>query len=447
MEETQSGAFAHWKRNATFFLGGQMVSMIGSSLVGFVISWHVAKVTNSGVQVSIVYACMFIPQLLISFFAGVWADRHSRKMLIMTADAFIAIVTLVVAILYHSGREYMWLLYVATVARSFGAGIQSPAVSAAIPQIVPTDQLMRINSLNGTLMSIVNLATPAIAAYVLSLGELSYILMIDVVTALIGIGILACIPIPRIARADLLVAANSNETANDARPSAFDDLKRGLRYALDHPFVKKLLMLFVVFSILIVPAALLNVLMVRRVFGSSDYFLMWNEISFAIGMIAGGLLLSLWGGFKNRLRTLFFGCIAFGLLTVAIGYADVFWIYLIIIGLTGATVPLFNSPVMVLLQEKVEPQMQGRIFSLIGMVSSATMPIGMLFFGPLADAIRIQTLMIVTGAALTIFSAAELLDRKFMAEGVAPIASEEAANEETPADFVPQSSGCQEDTP
>lgn len=391
-----------------------MISMVGSSLVGYVITWHVAIVTNSGMQVAIMISCMFVPQLLISFFAGVWADRYSRKMLIILADAFIATVTLVVAIFYHMGHEQLSLLYVAAAARSLGSGIQSPAVSAAIPQIAPTDQLMRVNSLNSTVMSLVTLATPAMAAFVLTLGKLSYVMMIDVVTAVIGIAVLSFMPLPPL-------ATDKTESAR----SALHDLAQGFRYALGHRFIKKLLLLFIVFSILIVPAAMLNTLFVRRVFGEDNFYLMWNEISFSLGMIVGGFLISVWGGFRNRLTTLLVGCIFFGAMTFAIGYSNVFWVYLILIGLMGLSAPLFNSPVMVLLQEKVEPSMQGRVFSLIGMVSAGVMPLGSFVFGPMADIIDIRTMVIASGALIALLSFASLFDRGFMAEGL-PLTNDES---------------------
>ena len=130
-----------WKAQTILFMSSQAISLFGSALVQFAIIWYIARTTNSGIMVTISTICSFLPQLVISLFAGVWADRYNRKILIILSDALTATSTLVLAIVFLLGYNSMWLLFLVAAIRSFGAGIQTPAVSAMIPQIVPEEHI------------------------------------------------------------------------------------------------------------------------------------------------------------------------------------------------------------------------------------------------------------------------------------------------------------------
>jgi DHA3 family macrolide efflux protein-like MFS transporter len=94
----------------------------------------------------------------------------------------------------------------------------------------------------------------------------------------------------------------------------------------------------------------------------------------------------------------------YGIGVLGLGLAGNFWIYLGIMAVIGITMPLFNTPIAVLLQTTVEPAYMGRVFSVIGMVSTGMMPLGMLIFGPLADTVAIDVLLIGTGIALALLA-------------------------------------------
>lgn len=402
-----SNKFSNWKLQTAIFLTSQTISLFGSSLVQFAIIWYIAKTTNSGIMVTISTVCAFLPQLFISLFAGVWADRYNRKALIILSDSMIAASTLVLAVIFFMGYDSLWLIFVVSAIRSFGTGIQTPAVSALIPQIVPEEKLMRVNGINGTIMSMIFLVSPAVSGAILTYSAFESILFIDVITAAIAIVILFA----------LRVAAHK-KAAEKQDTDYLYDLKEGLKYSFGNSFIKSLLTFYTVFMFLIVPAAFLNVLMVTRVFGDEYWKLTANEMAFFAGSTVGGIIVASWGGFKNRIVTIAVGCIAFGVFTVSIGLIKVFYVYLGIMVLTGLTMPLFNSPSMVLLQEKVQPDMQGRVFSLIQIVSSGIMPLGMMIFGPLADIIKIETLMIITGIFLVILGISIFFNKQFLKEGV-----------------------------
>ena len=385
-----------WRKNTAFFLAGQAISLLGSSTVQFAISWHVARETESTLLFALITICGFLPQVLISIFAGVWADRLNRKYLIAGADAGIALVTLVLAFLTMGGGDDFWALMVVSVIRSVGAGIQTPAVSAAITQLVPQEQLMRVGGINSSLQSVIFLVSPALAGLVLGGGSFYHVLFIDVFTAVIGILILLFL-----VRLDRLEALDRPE-----RAGYFSDLREGLSYAMGSSFLKWMLAASMVFGLLISPVAMFNVPMVTQVFGDDYWYLTANELAFSIGALLGAAGLSAWGGFQNRLKTLALGTLAVGATGVAIGITKNFWFYLAAIGLAGVFVPLCNTPVTVMLQEKVEPEKQGRIFSLLQMVSLLVQQLAALFFGYLAESIPLQTLTLWTSVGLVLFSLA-----------------------------------------
>ncbi|GAA0727803.1 MFS transporter [Clostridium malenominatum] len=373
----------------------------------FAIIWYIARATDSGMMVTISTICSFLPQLFISLFAGVWADRYNRKLLIVLSDGLIATATLILAIILLSGYNNMWILFLVSGIRSFGSGIQTPAVNALIPQIVPEEKLMRVNGINGTIQSLILLVSPAVSGTILTYGKLESILFLDVITAIIAISILLTLRV-----------AVHKKAAEKQDTDYFYDLKEGIKYSLNNSFIKNLIIFYAIFTILIVPAAFLNVLMVTRTFGNEYWRLTANEMSFFAGSMVGGIIMATWGGFKNRVITIAVGCCAFGALTVAVGIAKVFYVYIAIMVLTGMTIPLFNSPSMVLLQEKVETDMQGRVFSFVQIVSSGLMPLGMIVFGPLADIIKIERLMIITGLLLIVLGISIFYNKSFIKEGI-----------------------------
>ena len=407
-----------WQRKITMFFTGQSVSLLGSTLVQYAIVWYITNTSNSGLWVTLSAISGFAPQIFITLFAGVWADRYNRKHLIMLADGGIAVFTLLLSIIMFFGYREMWMLIVILAIRSVGSGLQSPAVTAMIPQLVPNEHFMRVNGINGTIQSLVSIAAPAIGGTVLSFGRLEYVLFIDVATAVIGIALLWRINIPPHIRA-----------ANGQKPDYFTDLKQGIRFALNNYFVRRLLALYVLFTVFLVTPAFLNGLMVRREFvpDSTDLeygyrLLTITESAFLIGAGTGGLLISAWGGFKNRLHTLGAGTILFGLAAVLGGVSPQFWMFVACMAVAGFAVPSINTPVTALLQQKVGNDMYGRVYSLFTLTFSAVMPFGMAIFGPLADYISIRWLMVGSGVMMVVLTLIVFRMRKFVAEGIVPTA-------------------------
>jgi DHA3 family macrolide efflux protein-like MFS transporter len=152
------------------------------------------------------------------------------------------------------------------------------------------------------------------------------------------------------------------------------------------------------------PVSFLTPLQVTRSFGPDVWRLTAIEVSFSIGMMLGGIVIAAWGGFKNRTHTMALASLLFGFCTFALGVIPNFWVYLAFMALIGITMPMFQTPSTVLLQEKVEGNYLGRVFGVVGMISTSMMPLGMLIFGPLADLIPVEWMLIGTGVVLFFLS-------------------------------------------
>ncbi len=397
----------NWQRNIILFLGSQNISLFGSSLVQYAIFWYVTLNTLSGVMMTVYIVCGFLPAFILSPFGGVWADRYDRKNLIILSDLLIALATLLLAILFLLGYDAMWLLFVMSAIRALGTGIQTPAVGAILPQLVPEDKLTKVNGTNSSFQSFIFLLSPIISAALLTITSIEIIFFIDVITAALAIFILIkYLPIPIHAKA-LTVQTSSY----------FSDLKLGFTYINDHPFLKRIFLFCAIFFVLVAPPAFLTPLQVARSFGEEVWRLTAIEIFYSSGMMLGGLIIAVWGGFNNRIYTMAASTWLSGLFTIGLGVIPVFWIYLICMGLIGILMPFFHTPFTVLLQEKVEGDYLGRVFGVFTMISTSMMPLGMLVFGPISDLIKIEWLLIGTGFLVFVLSFSLVLSKVLVAAG------------------------------
>jgi DHA3 family macrolide efflux protein-like MFS transporter len=387
-----------WKARVTVFLVGQTITTFGSFLVQYAIMWHLTLTTKSGLVLALAAVFGFLPQAIVSIFAGVWADRINRKVMIIVSDSVIALATLVLAVFMLSGVEDLWLIFLIMAVRSIGAGVQMPAISALVPQIVPTDKLLTVNGINSSISSSLQLFAPVAAAAVYSTMSLSAILFIDVVTAVIGLSLLATVAVPTLAR-----------VANEDKPSYFADLKEGMEYIFSHQLVRWVMVIFAIIFLLIVAPSNLSPLMIARTFGGEVWMLTILELSFGAGMLIGGALIAVFAKKIDRIGMIIGSSILFGVLATAMGFTTNLILFFALFFVVGIAVPAFSTSAMTLLQETVEPERQGRVFGFLGIVMAVAMPIGMSILGPLADVVSVEILLIVTGIATVVIAVVAVL--------------------------------------
>ena len=379
-----------WKRNVALFLTGQTVSLFGSMIVQYAVMWYVTFQTGSGFAVALYAIAAFAPQGVVSLFGGVLADRMNRRVLAMSADAVIAAVTLVLATAMLLGVTDMWVIFLAVAARSFGAGVQTPAVTAMIPQVTPPDQLMRVNGLFATIQSAMALIAPAAAGALFGLLGIVPVFFVDVATALIGIAFLARV------RVQTLVAVVESTT------SFREDLVEGMRYIGRNPVVRWLLLMFAFIVLLTGAPSMITPLLVARTYGSEVWMVTVLELAFSVGMLAGGALVSTLLAKRSKATLILVSSFGFGIFTTALGLAPDLLAFYGFMFAFGLMVPIFSTPFMTLLAEIVEPEKHGRVFSYIGIAIALAVPVGMAVFGPLADLVSVELLLVAAGVLMTI---------------------------------------------
>jgi DHA3 family macrolide efflux protein-like MFS transporter len=405
----------HWKRDLALFMSSQTISLLGSSLVQYAMLWHITLQTKSGAMMTLYIICGFVPTFILSPFAGVWADRYDRKRLIILSDAMIALVTLGLAVAFMAGYETVWLLLAGAALRAVGSAVQGPAVGAILPQIVPEDKLIRANGLNGTIQSAIMLLSPLLSGALLTLASLELIFFIDVVTAGLAVSVLL-----------VLRVATHAKAAAKQESGYLTDMMEGFRYIRDHRYLVSYFAYVGFFLFLISPAAFLTPLQVTRSFGEDVWRLSAIEMVFSVGMMAGGILISSWGGFRNRMHTMLFSNLMMALCAIALALVPSFWLYLLIMGIFGISMPLYNTPSAVIIQEHVEPDFLGRVFSVLTMLFTSIMPLAMLLFGPVADSLPIEWLLLGTGGIMVVLGLLVFRNRRLMEAGV-PVARAEVA--------------------
>ena len=398
-----------WRRNAVLFLVSQSITLFGSTLVQMAVVWYVTLSTSSGAWTAAFSICSYPPQFLISIPGGVWADRSSRKRLIISSDLFTALITLVMIVLmpYLSTEPSLLSgLLLMSVLRSLCAGIQTPAVNAALPQLVTASQLQRFNGINAAFQSFVQFAAPAAAGAVLSFGTLRMTLPIDIFTAIPGIILLSAVPLSGEHPGELSAESSGNLSGRSSGLShrgsqRFSSaLKTGLSYAFSHSPVRRLLILYGLFVFLCVPAGFLSGLLVSRAYGSSYGYLTAAELAGFAGMTAGGALMGTWGGFSRKEKTLSAGLVLFGAMTVLMGTTPDFPLYLVFMLVYGIALTAVQTTITTLLQECTDASVRGRVFGMLGSMYSGFLPLGMAVFGPLSDQMPLQWIMTASGIFL-----------------------------------------------
>ena len=378
----------NWQKRFYTIWIGQAFSMVGSALVRFALIWWLTEETKSAVVLTTATIASTLPMIGLSPFIGPLVDRWNRRWMMVISDALIAILTAGLAVLFALGYAQVWHVYVILFLRSFGGTFQSPAMQASTSLMVPKNQLARVGGMNDTLMGVVNIISPPLGALLVKTISMQGTLAIDLVTAVLAIGPLLFISIPQ-----------PGKDLKAQRASFWNQMHEGIRYVWGW---RGLLFMFIVLATLrffMAPAFSLLPLMVTEHFGGDALELAWMSSAHGFGFIAGGFVLSVWGGFKRRTSTALVGLIGVGLGSIAFGLipANAFWLGLAVMFLRTAMVPFIRGSVMAIFQTYVPPDLQGRVFTLLLTSISIMAPFGLALGGPIANTYGVNTIFVLTG--------------------------------------------------
>lgn len=382
-----------WKGKTAAYICSQSLSLFGSSLVQYAIIWSLVLKSGSGRTMAAATLAGFIPQAVMSLAGTSFIDRLPRKLLMVVSDAVTALAALVIVLMLLSGYEGNILLYALLAVRAAGAGVQTPLLNTALPLIAPKEKLVRLNGVVSTVNSVISLASPAAGAFLLSVLPMEYVLLTDVVTAVLAITVILFIRFGREKR---------EEPAGKERGS--------LAFLKDYPVFLQLLSYQLVLFFLISPTAFMTPLLVSRYFQGSYAALSLSEMSYSCGMIAGGVLFMLLAGRSTPLRLVFISGIFYGIMMCALGLTPYFVLYLLFNLLIGLASPVYNSSMNSYIQLESSDECRGRLFSLSQLTSSVSLPAGMLLFGIAADYTDLRLIFTLCGISAVAVSA--LFSRK-----------------------------------
>ena len=398
---------------ARFFIiwTGQAFSLMGSALVQFALVWWLTAKTGAATILATSTLVALLPQILLGPFAGALVDRWNRRLIMIVADSGIAAATGVLIVLFATGVVQVWHIYIILLLRSLGGAFHSPAMSASTSLMVPNKHLARVGGMNQTLQGLMSVFAPPLGALLISILPTQGVLAIDILTAALAVGPLLFIQIPVPPRQ----AAQAKDPSS-IRTSYWHDLREGLAYVGKWPGLLGILLLAMMLNFLLTPSGSLLPLLVKNEFNGGPTQLALTETVFGVGTILSGLILSAWGGFKRRIVTSLLGVLGIGLgiMIAGIAPANLFWLLLVGNFVTGISQVFANGPLNAIFQSAVAPDMQGRVFSLIGAGATAMMPLSLLIAGPVTDALGLRVWYVVGGGLCILVTLAGFFIRPIM---------------------------------
>lgn len=396
-----------WKLKLACVWGGELVSVLTSSILQMGFIWHITLTTNSASMLSLASLAGFLPLALFGTFAGTIVDRLPLRVTLVGADLFIAAVSAVVAAVSLTGTLPVWVVMAALFVRAIGSALHTPAFQALTPLVAPAEHLTRLAGVTQAVQSGGYILGTAVAAVIYPLWGLTAMIALDVVGAFVAtVAVLA-------ARLDVGGTGAPGEKglglAAQARILAAETAD-GYRVLRGYQGLFALLWCGFAFTLVFSPISALFPLMTLDHFGGTTGDAATAEIVFSVGMIVGSALLTATGGFKNRAYTVCSATALYGFATMVAGCAApsaggmrLFFVMSFLMGLSS---PFYSGPQTALMQEKVPPEYLGRVFGLYGAIMSWAMPLGLAFSSLFADAVGAPAWFVGAGIAMVLLAVA-----------------------------------------
>ncbi len=377
-----------WKRTFSIIWAGQLMSILTSAIVGYAIVFWLSIKTGSAETLAIAAMAALLPQSILGLFTGVFVDRWNRKLIMILSDSFIALSTLILVILFYTGKVEIWQIYLLAAARSVGSAFHMPAMQASIPLIAPESQLLRIAGINQMIHSISAIAGPAIGAILITIFDMSYVLMIDIIGALFAITTLIMVYIP-----------NPEKEKTDTSPHVLREIKEGLNEIYKDRGLSLLFIFSVISTFVIMPIAVIFPLMTLNHFGGGVMQMSIVEILWGAGMLTGGALIGIFKFGVNKAVMINYMYMVFGITFLLSGLLppNGFIWFVVLTAIGGISSAIYNSSFTSLIQIKIKPAMLGRVFSTYSSLTLFPSMLGLLGTGFIADRIGLTTAFIICG--------------------------------------------------
>jgi len=377
-----------WKREFFTIWTGQAVSLITSAILQMAIIFYLTEKTGSAMVLSIASLAGFLPYAVFGPAIGVLVDRLDRKKIMIGADLIIAAAGAVLAFIGLYMEIPVWMVMVVLFIRSVGTAFHTPAQSAVTPLLVPEEELTKCAGYSQSLQSISYIVSPALAALLYSIWEINAIIAIDVFGA-----VFACITVALVSIPKLSVDEKNLEL------NFMKEMKEGFAILKKKKGLFALVFIGTLYTFVYMPINALYPLITVEYFLGTPMYVSITEIAFASGMLAGGLLLGLFSGFKKRLILITGSFLMMGGSLTISGLLSPggFVIFVICCAVMGLSVPFYSGVQTALFQEKIKPEYLGRVFSLTGSIMSLAMPVGLILSGFFADRIGVNHWFLISG--------------------------------------------------
>ncbi len=398
----------HWFKTYIFIWSGQFISLLSSSAVNFAIIIWLSIEFKSAEVLAFSAIAGLLPQGIIGPFAGVYIDRWNRKKVMIFADLFIAICTILMTFAIKDGHISLNLLYLLMACRSIGSAFHSPAMQAIAPLIVPEDQLLRVAGINQMLQSISSIAGPALGTLAIANLPINKVIYLDVIGATMAITSLLFVQIPHL----------KVQTKSSIR-QVLTDLKMGLAAIYEHQGIRMMFLYSMIATMAILPIAIMFPLLTIDHFGGKEFEMSVIEVIWGIGMLIGGSMLSIFNIKLSKIILLNAMHILLGFTFVLSGVFPGNWFpaFVLVTGFGGLAMSIFSATFMTIIQEKIAPEMLGRVFSLYFSFAIVPSLIGLLFAGSIADILGVANAFIIAGIAIMLVGVISYLTPSLMKMG------------------------------
>lgn len=354
---------------------GQLVSLVGSSLTGFVLGVWVYQRTGSVTQFALIFLAATLPAVLFAPVAGALADRRDRRRLMVAADTVAAAGTAALAALVAADALAVWHIYLATAVSAAASTVHQVAYQAMTPALVGKRHLGRFNGLM-QISRAVQIAAPLIAGVLVVTIGIGGVMAIDLGTFVVAASTLLLVRLPA-------------EVTRPARSGPAEAVLRGAtagwRYLRQRRGLLQLMMVFGGYNFLFGLAGVLVQPLILS-FTTADTL---GVLMFAggAGLFAGSLVMGAWGGPTRRVTAVCGGLAGGGVALVLHAASPSAWLIGVVAPLFLFTLPIVNSSTMTLIQTKTEPALLGRVLATARVIGDASVPLAYVLAGPVADGV------------------------------------------------------------
>ncbi len=382
------GPMENWKAKFIFLGIGQAVSMLTSSILQISIVWYLTQKTGSPAIVTMSTLAGYLPRAVLGLFTGTFIDRFNRKKIIMFSDLIIALAALSLGLVAFLGEIPVWLIFVMLCVRSIGAAFHTPSFNAVVPSIVPKEQLARCAGITQGFESVSLILSPAIAAVLFGLWNLSSIIFLDVVGALIAISIVWILPIP---------GHGGEEEGKSLH--IWQDTKEGFEVLRRQKGLMAIMVISTMYAFIYFPIGSLYPLITMTYFGGTVAESSVVEIIFSGGTLVGALILGIVGNKVNKVYaiTASIGIYGVGVMLSGLLPPSGLKLFVILSGIMGFTLPFFYGLRTAIFQSSVPGEYLGRVLSLAYSVSLFAAPLGLLLGGTVSELIGVNYCFFICG--------------------------------------------------